>query len=218
MLRIKLEQGRKENTTYRIKINNEIIDQGILFDKSEFLEYKGVTFDNSNNDVVSISCTNFFAGRELYIKAIEVNDNHIIAGDNFKYESIVSGCCEDIQQIIEGNYNNIVNMDRAGSVGEWIFKVSPDEEICFWNDDKKDFTPCVLRPTSSQKYLQEVAEFKKAVDEWALVNAEHHAVRYGRGRDATFSGPDGKKILGLSQGLHDREGIDKPITNEGENQ
>ena len=202
MLRIKLQQGSKENTAYRIKINHETIDQGILVDEVEFLEYKGIDFKNSNNDVVSISCTNFLAGREIYIKAIEIDNTSIIAGDNFKYETIVSGCCEDIQQVIDGNYSDVVNMDRAGSVGHWIFKVSSNEEksprpgfsepdsvlICFWNDNEKEFTPCLLDPTRQQvldkeraecqrildieradhqkKLNEEIAEFKIAVDDW----------------------------------------------------
>jgi len=136
MLRIKLTPGAEKDTCYRIKINNEIIDTGILYTNDTMLEYKGIFVDPRESiDFVSISCTNFYAGRKIFIQEIQVNDVVITAGRNFGHKHIVSGCSKNIQQVMEGDYSDIVTMDRAGGMGDWIFIVSPNGSVAFW--DKK---------------------------------------------------------------------------------
>ena len=136
MLRIKITPGIESDTCYRIKINNEVIDNGILFTDDAVLEYKGIFADPRESiDFVSIGCTNFFTGREIFIQEIQVNDVIVTAGENFGHKHIVSGCSRNIQQIMEGDYSDIVTMDRAGGVGDWIFIVLPNDNVAFW--DKK---------------------------------------------------------------------------------
>jgi len=92
-------------TCYRIKIDNEIIDQGILYTQNEkpwmqreptVLEYKGISFEVKNGKfpwkpyIVSVTCTNAGGGREIYIQEIVVNDVNVISqGRGESYNKLV---------------------------------------------------------------------------------------------------------------------------------
>ena len=160
MLRIKLTPGTEKNTCYRIKINNKIIDTGILYKNNTVLEYKGIFVDPRESiDFISISCTNFYTGREIFIQEIHVNDLVITAGKNFGHEHIVSGCSKNIKQVIEGDYSDIITLDRAGSMGDWLFLVTPNDSVAFW-DEKLHFKNKQLIftyvPDEKNKYYGEV--------------------------------------------------------------
>ena len=136
MLRIKLTPGTAKDTCYRIKINDEIIDNGILYTNDTVLEYKGIFVNPRESiDIVSVGCTNFYSGREIFIQEIQVNDVIITADDNFGHEHIVSGCSKNIQKVIEGDYSDIVTLDRAGSMGDWLFLVEPNDDVVFWDEE-----------------------------------------------------------------------------------
>ena len=154
MLRFKLIPT-VDRATYYIKVNNKVIDHGILYtnDKPAWsqrqpivLEYKGITFDNSReNDYISVSCTNAGSGREIFIQEILVDDVEVIAEGlgvsyredaNFHVHHIVSGCSKNLDAVMNHDYNDVVIMDRAGAMGDWIVMVNrPSGHIACWDEN-----------------------------------------------------------------------------------
>jgi hypothetical protein len=153
MLRFKLIPT-VDKATYFVKINNKIIDHGILYtnDKPAWsqrqpitLEYKGITFKNSEKDnYVSVCCTNAGSGREIYIQEIQVDDVEVVAEGlgvsyredaNFHVHHIVSGCSKNLDAVMNHDYSDVVIMDRAGVVGEFIVVVKQDTGwIACWDE------------------------------------------------------------------------------------
>ena len=152
MLRFKLIPTA-DRATYYIRVNNEVIDHGILYTNDKpawsqrepiLLEYKGITFDNSKDNYVSISCTNAGSGREIYIQEIHVDDVEVIAeglgisyreNANFHVEHIVSGCSKNLDAVMNHDYSDVVIMDRAGNMGDWIVKVKQDSGyVACWDE------------------------------------------------------------------------------------
>ena len=153
MLRFKLIPTR-DKATYLIKVNNKIIDHGILYTNDTpvwsqrepiTLEYKGITFkDSKKNDYISISCTNAGSGREIYIQEIHVDDIEVIAEGlgvsyredaNFHVEHIVSGCSRNLDAVMTHDYSDVVILDRAGIMGDWIVVVKqPSGHVACWDE------------------------------------------------------------------------------------
>jgi hypothetical protein len=153
MLRFKLIPT-VDRATYFIKINNEVIDHGILYtnDKPAWsqrepitLEYKGITFKNSKkDDYISVSCTNAGSGREIFIQEIHVDDVEVIAEGlgvsyredaNFHVHHIVSGCSKNLNAVMTHDYSDVVIMDRAGVMGDWIVVVKqPSGHVACWDE------------------------------------------------------------------------------------
>tara|TARA_B100000809_G_scaffold260901_1_gene308705 strand:+ start:588 stop:1070 length:483 start_codon:yes stop_codon:yes gene_type:complete len=128
---------------YRIKINNKIIDQGILMSEDsllwtqkqpEMLVYKEITFDNESTSWISVTCTNSGSGREIYIQEIQVDNVIIKVNANFGHEHIVSGCSKNIEAVMERDFSDVVTMDRAGTMGDWIFAVKPNGTVAFFDE------------------------------------------------------------------------------------
>jgi len=152
MLRFKLIPTA-DRATYYIKVNNEVIDHGILYTNDKpawsqrepiLLEYKGITFDNSKDNYVSVSCTNAGSGREIFIQEIHVDDVEVIAEGlgvsyredaNFHVEHIVSGCSKNLAAVMDHDYSDVVIMDRAGIMGDWIVVVKQDSgHVACWDE------------------------------------------------------------------------------------
>ena len=129
---------------YRIKINNEIIYHGILMSEDsllwtqkqpEMLIYKGITFaDKESTSWVSVACTNSGAGREIFIQEIQVDDVIVTAQGNFGHEHIVSGCSKNKEAVMKRDFSDVVTMDRAGTMGDWIFAVKPNGDVAFFDE------------------------------------------------------------------------------------
>ena len=128
---------------YCIKINNKIIDQGILMSEDsllwtqkqpEMLVYKEITFDNESTSWISVTCTNSGSGREIYIQEIQVDNVIIKVNANFGHEHIVSGCSKNIEAVMERDFSDVVTMDRAGTMGDWIFAVKPNGTVAFFDE------------------------------------------------------------------------------------
>lgn len=131
MLKIKLQQQPESNTWYRVKINGEIIDHGVLQDTEETLCYKGLKFSNSTRTFVSISCTH---DRELVVKELHMYDSRVIVGNTWDTDQIASAASADISDVINGNFDSIVMSSSVGGNKEWIFVIESDETISLWTD------------------------------------------------------------------------------------
>ena len=116
MLKIKLQQQPESNTWYRVKINGEIIDHGVLQDTEETLCYKGLNFSNSTRTFVSISCPH---DRELVVKELHMYDSRVIVGNTWDTDQIASAASADISDVINGNFDSIVMSSSVGGNKEW---------------------------------------------------------------------------------------------------
>ena len=127
MLKIKLEQSDpNSNTWYALKINGEIFDHGIISDNNiETLIYKNFSDSIKQRTYISIEAPN---DRSIIIKEISYCDIDV--------EVKSSGTTDNINEVVNGNFDNLILSPNAGGNREWVFVLEPDETISLWNGEE----------------------------------------------------------------------------------
>jgi len=137
MLKIKLEQDSNTNSYYRIKINGELLDYGFLENKEELLCYKGIKFSDKEKTYISISCSD---DRFLRVNEISFYTSRVVSSKDSKYKNwntdhIASGVVENINEVMQGDFSNVILSDAVGGNREWFFVIEIDETISLWDPD-----------------------------------------------------------------------------------
>lgn len=133
MLKIKLRRETEDSVNkiwYKIKLNGNIVDYGILHEIEETLGYVGLNFIPNKRNIISLSCSDEGI---LIVKELRFLDSRTIAGENFSYDKLISGGVENINEVINEDFSNAQLSSHVGFNKEWFFSLEEDQTISLYN-------------------------------------------------------------------------------------
>ena len=138
MLKIKLRRETEDSVNkiwYKIKLNGNIVDYGILHEIEETLGYVGLNFIPNKRNIISLSCSDEGI---LIVKELRFLDSRAIAGENFSYDKLISGGVENINEVINEDFSNAQQSSHVGFNKEWFFSLEEDQTISLYNPEVGD--------------------------------------------------------------------------------
>jgi len=140
MLKIKLRRETEDSVNkiwYKIKLNGNIVDYGILHDIEETLGYVGLNFIPNKRNIISLSCSD---EGTLIVKELRFLDSRAIAGErtSFNYYKLISGGVENINEVLNEDFSNVQQSSQVGFNKEWFFSLEEDQTISLYNPEVGD--------------------------------------------------------------------------------
>lgn len=138
MLKIKLRRETEDSVNkiwYKIKLNGNIVDYGILHEIEETLGYVGLNFIPNKRNIISLSCSD---EDTLIVKELHFLDSRAIVGENFSYDKLVSGGVENINEVLNEDFSNVQKSSQVGFNKEWFFSLEEDQTIAIYDPEASD--------------------------------------------------------------------------------
>ena len=161
MLKIKLRRETEDSVNkiwYKIKLNGNIVDYGILHDIEETLGYVGLNFIPNKRNIISLSCSD---EGTLIVKELRFLDSRAIAGErtSFNYYKLISGGVENINEVLNEDFSNVQQSSQVGFNKEWFFSLEEDQTIAIYDPEGSDTGWRNFPPPTPMKQGFHVYEF-----------------------------------------------------------